>query len=162
MKIQFIFFEGKSLLSQLVKFFTRSNFSHVAYLHPDGYLIEAWPENSRNLLGAKWRISSFDDHTKGTRYKIVSKETDKSIRVKELFEFVSFQRVPYDYLGLISFVIPFRLSINGHWFCSEGCYEVLRYVGLMPLEIPGWKMNPDDFYNLLEVAEWEKSDWMRI
>lgn len=143
-----MFFEGLSPLSKLIKFFTRSTFSHVAVFDKEkGCLIEAWGNIKH---GVYWQYSSLKKHTEGTPYEIYSIEVNKK-QYKEAMRFYRFladRCFPYNYIGVIGFVLPFFTS-NGGFFCSEGCYEGLAFSGFAPKEVPGWKFSPDGFYNFL-------------
>jgi hypothetical protein len=146
--IRVIFFEGKSLFSKIVRFFTRSNFSHVAFLLNDNKdLLEAWIIDKQ----FKWGKTNITNHTPGTPYVVIDIPVSKKVydRYLEITEFIDYCKIPYDILGVIAFVIPFKLKINGRWFCSEGVYEVLKYLGILASDTPGWKISPDNLYTIL-------------
>ena len=37
--------------------------------------------------------------------------------------------LPYDYLALTSFILPWRLQRSNAWFCSEACAAALQIAG---------------------------------
>lgn len=148
--INVIFFEGISFLSKLIRFFTRSKISHVGFLFDDNYLLEAWYNKKTKKI--YWCRSHLSFHTTGTAYKVytiknIKKET--YFKFKELCNFIDFCKIPYDFIGVICFLIPFKLKVNGHWFCSEGVFEVLKYLNILKTDSPGWKISPDILYEIL-------------
>lgn len=155
--LKVVFFNGKSLISKIIKFFTRSKFSHAAFLIDDASLLEAWKNpNQKNKV--QWFISTFNNHTLGTEIEIIYIPVTKKcfLQFYELCNFIDFVKIPYDFIGVFAFLIPFKLKINGHWFCSEGVYEILRYLKIIKNDVPGWKINPDDLYTILSSVYTKK------
>lgn len=154
--IKVVFFKGTSFFSKLVRFFTRSKFSHAAFQIEDSMLLEAWKNKKDGSV--LWTITSYENHTPGTEIEIVYIPVTKKIYFQflEICKFIDYVKIPYDFLGVIAFVIPFKLKINGRWFCSEGVYEILKYLGILKSDTPGWKINPDDLYTLLTASNEKK------
>jgi hypothetical protein len=66
------------------------------------------------------------------------------------YRYLADRKFPYNYLGVIGFVLPFFTS-NGGFFCSEGCWEGLVFAGIAPADIPGWKVPPDRFEDQIRL-----------
>ena len=147
--LHFVLFEGISFLSKGIRFFTRSNYSHAAVWDKEkDRLIEAWG----SVPHVHWRYSEFSAHTPGTPYeiwelKVKEEQYEKAIH---FYRWLADRQFPYNYLGVIGFVLPFFTS-NGGFFCSEGCWEGLVFAGIAPKDIPGWKVSPDRFKEQIEL-----------
>ena len=126
-----------------------------------GTLIEAW--RYKHLWDTCWRETNWNNHTPGTEVDILTLDVPDKVynMVETLFKFVAYTSVPYDWLGLLAFVIPRQQKANGMWFCSEGIQEVLRFVTqktnyrLTSLDAPGWRLSPVNLYDILTAAGWE-------
>jgi len=156
--IELVFFEGISFTSKLIRWWTRSKFSHVGIKLIDQYLSEAWTNTGNSLIGrylgifgARWQLSTWNNHTKGTPYVILTKEVDEKTynTFLELTKFFTLTRIPYDWKEIIEFVIPGGENLpNGKFVCSTGTAYILQHCGLLPLDISYWKLSPGDLYDL--------------
>jgi len=152
--IRVIFFQGISFISRLIKWFTRSKFSHVGFDLDGYYRVEAW-ENTRHkylgIFGAKWQLTTPSYHTKGTPYVVLGKEVDYETYTEyfKILDFICQAGLPYDYTEIIKFVIKGKESEpNGKFVCSTGTCFILQYLGVLPEEIPYWRQSPEDVYEL--------------
>lgn len=147
--LRYVAFEGLSLFSKLVKFFTRSKYSHIAVQLSDQLLIEAWKKGGVIC----WDYSTFSRHTPGTPYVVYALPVTETVYNKavDFYTYLADRRMPYNYLGVLGFVLPIFTS-NGGYFCSEGCWEGLVFADrCMFGGVPGWKVSPDMFVNLITV-----------
>jgi len=146
--LEFVCFKGISIFSKLVKFFTRGEYSHVAVLLSKGDLIEVWKQRG----GVYWDFSTLQSHTKGTPYEVYSLpvEDDVANNALAFYRYLALRRVPYNYLGVIGFVIPVFTS-NGGYFCSEGCWEGLAFASSNFRDIEGWRVSPTTFVQLIKL-----------
>jgi len=146
--LEFVGFKGVSLFSKFVKFFTRGDYSHIAVLLSDGELIEVWKRSS----GVYWDYSTLQNHTKGTPYEVYSLPVSSEVAEKALsfYRYLALRRIPYNYLGVIGFVIPVFTS-NGGYFCSEGCWEGLAFASPDFRDIEGWRVSPTTFIKLIRL-----------
>ena len=155
-QINLIFFEGNSIVSKLIKWFTRSSFSHVGFFLYDKYLIEAWA-NTRSffnsifgIFGACWQLTTFDYHEKGSKYAILSEKVKKSIYLNYLLllEFIAKARLPYDFKELLKFLTRRKEELsNGKFICSSGVSFILSFLKIFP-EIPYYRQSPQDVYEI--------------
>jgi len=153
-QIRVIFFEGLSLISKLIRWFTRSKFSHVGFDLDNYYRVEAW-ENTRNkrfgIFGAKWQLTTSSFHTRGTPYTILAKEVkfDLYIEYLKVLDFICQAGLPYDWMEIIKFITKGKESEpNGKFVCSTGTCFILQYLDVLPSEIPYWRQSPEDVYEL--------------
>ena len=116
-------FDGLSFLSKGIKLWTRSKDSHSAVLdYEKGCLIEVWG----GLLHVYWRYSDFSAHTPGTPYEVweLQVKDEQYEKAMSFYRWLADRKFPYNYLGVIGFVLPIFISNRG-FFCSEGCWEGL-------------------------------------
>jgi len=154
-KVYFAAFKGKSFISKLIKFWTRSEYSHIAYLEDinDTYLIEAWKFED----GTYWGFSSFQNHTKGTPVEIWEKEVtskEKEIVRNVMVKFAT-NKVPYDWKGIFGFVLKCKDDKN-KYFCSEGCAYALKEAGIWNKDLNISVIHPGYFVQLMLVSNFKK------
>lgn len=146
--IRFVAFKGISFLSRLIRFWTRSEYSHIAFLLEEGLLIEAWKFED----GLRWGYSSFNRHALGTPYEVWSLEVTpyQALAVREFLAELAKDRTPYDLRGFLGFVFKNRDS-KRKYFCSEGCARALVEAGVWP-SLDTWRVHPGYFVDLLKVG----------
>jgi len=147
--VRFVFFKGISLLSRLIRFWTRSSISHVAYKAGDSELIEAWKFHD----GVRWGVSDFSNHTPGTPWEEweVDVTDEMARRIDEGFRRLAGKKVPWDLSGVVGFV--FKCGDDpGSFFCSEGCVQVLQDAGVLPKGLEAWRFSPVLFREVLKVV----------
>ena len=153
-RLYFGLFEGKSIYSKLIKFYTRSSISHVAVLldiEPGSYkTIEVYPNGS--LCKTYWNYFSLLDHSPGTVVHIyeLPVSQDQYNLAMRFYHYLAQNQTAYNWFGIVGFVIPVFTS-NGGYFCSEGAVEGLKFAGIIDTSIKGWKINPDGFASLLKL-----------
>lgn len=160
--LNIIFFNGNSLISKIIKFFTRSKVtSHVGILVANNLYMETW---GRNIFDIHWKTTTPSDHIIGTPYKILSKDIITSLHDKIICEFTQkvLNDVKYDWLALLGFVIPLKINMKDRDFCSEGIQDVLAKYDITPQSLPGWKVSPDNLYYLLLAEGFKESEWLII
>ena len=157
-QLTFVAFEGISLTSKIIKFFTRSNISHVAFLAYEdlNILVEPWPEDPNSITSffkQVWRSNKLENHTSGTKYTVWALNVDdhKWQKTREFYLELARSRCGYNWWGVIGFVIPLFKETPGKYFCSEGLVEGLKQGGLIPDTIKSWKYSPDEFIELIQV-----------
>lgn len=153
MQLKWALFKGISLTSKLIKFWTRSEYSHVGFLLNECVLIECWGASSP--FDVKWGFSipPFSKHRKNTHVEIWCLDVSK-----QEFEFVTGFMLrlaqleyKYDWLGVIGFVLKVDKHNRSGFFCSEGCIYPL-------VKAKGWKsikphhVSPAEFVNIIEAA----------
>jgi len=153
-KIRFLAFKGNSFISKLIKFWTRDEYSHIAYLSLDNQIIECWKFDFP--LKIYWDFSSLKNHNKNTIIEIWSKEVDgnKAILLDNFMKSLAYKKVKYDWLGLFGFVIKCSDDKN-RLFCSEGCAMGLVKSNIWP-QLKTELIHPGYFVQLLKVSGFKK------
>ena len=153
--ISFVAFKGISPLSRLIRFWTRSPYSHIAFIlnKPEMVLVESW----KTYNGFCWGISSLGNHRKGTPYEIWEKqiEEDKAVKLRKIFLDFAKKQIPFDLKGIMGFVFKHK-DDKKKMFCSEGCSIAMMKAGIWP-EIEAWRIYPGYFVDLLKVNGFYKA-----
>lgn len=156
--LYFGLFKGLSFTSKVIRFFTRSKYTHVAYLpfYPNTktILIEVWPENSNNIVSffkQKWKFNSIYNHSIGTNIEVWKiPVTDKQFSDADYFlRALALNNTGYDWYGVIGFVIPFFKDYKDGYFCSEGVVAALKYANIIDNDIEPWRYSPERLKDLL-------------
>jgi hypothetical protein len=173
-ELQFVFFEGISFTSKLIRKITGSRFSHVAYYNKyEDLLIECWTADDLSIKDFlslhpidkfnnkyAWKYSKLSNHTKGTPYYILTKAVSNEIfeLVDLQFKFLAEYSIPYDILGLLG-RLNSKFNTKYGMYCSEGVQNILTFVSkyknlknteLTDLSIPGYKTDPGKLYYVLK------------
>ena len=130
------FFRGNTLIGRIIRFWTRSQYSHTEILLYD------YQDGTYDCLSA--------DYTDGVRIKRLSISLDEwdivdiDFPISKVHEWYSRNHGKgYDYLGLLGFVISPLKQTKSRWFCSE-----------IPADILGLKyssrFNPSILYSVLD------------
>jgi len=135
-------YRGRSPLSLLIRWQTRSVYSHAAFLLDDGSVIEAWPPAVRHVADLSTQ------HTSGTPVDIF--EFIDPLTVGETRRLVRLAKadvgVPYDYRSVVRFLTRAREPgpTAQKLFCSEQvflrCGEVGRH---LLARTEAWRVPPD-------------------
>lgn len=116
-----LLFRGRGVISALVRWQTRSIYSHSAILLPDGRILEAWQ-------GSGVRIRDLPSGGGIEHFKV------KGITPAQWRQAIAFGRDQlgkgYDYVSVLRFVSRRNAPENGRWFCSELVAAALQVAGL--------------------------------
>lgn len=116
-----LLFRGRGIISALIRWQTRSVYSHAALLMPDGKIIESWQ-------GEGVRTKQLTDWSNIDQFEVVGMTSEQWI---DAIEFARLQiGRGYDYLGVIRFISRRSMPANGRWFCSELVFMALRVAGV--------------------------------
>lgn len=110
--------KGTSLVSRLIRWQTRGEYSHTSLVLPDGRQIEAWSDGVH--INAR-----FDAHDSAVDFFTVDASAEQ---LAMMVEFAQGEvGCAYDWWGDACFVTRMQPSeSNNRWFCSELAYAVLR------------------------------------
>jgi hypothetical protein len=154
-------YRGVSPISKAIRIFTRSDYSHAAWICNDGTCIEAWHPG-----GVRHRPDPYAGHTPGTLvdyFGIAELNQNQARRIEWFLK--DKLGAGYDLGGVLRFVSRRRAANPSRWFCSELVLAALQSAGhpilrAEPHEIaPGHLAWSTDLCPLaLEVseAEWRK------
>ncbi len=135
-------YQGVSTISRLIRWQSRSKYSHAAFLCDDGSVIEAWMPEVRLVSN----LSS--QHTPGTlvdifefKAQLTAAEDEKlwNLAIDDL-------AIPYDYVGIWRFVTrqPECERSKKKLFCSEQVFSRCGMIGRHLLErTEAWRVPPD-------------------
>ena len=137
-------YRGTSLISRAIKFLNWSEYSHAAWITPDGRCVEAWITNSWKLEGSVLESPRFDSiHTDGT---VVDFYSVKGFTPEQELQVAGYMRkqlfLPYDFRGIFKFLTRGMSSNNSEWFCSELVFSALKAANVTLLNLPAWKVYP--------------------
>lgn len=145
-------YKGTSSRSKITRFVNWSDYSHISWVDPHGWEIEAMSG------GVRMRSTAHSDHTPGTEVEIYDVELTAE-ELDGIREFLINQiGKRYDYLGLLHFVTrrPEYAHDQDRWFCSELVFAAFAAVGKPLLcRIPAYKVYPGMliYSPLLKLAE---------
>lgn len=153
MKLKFVSFRGKSLTSKAIKFWTRSEYSHIAVQPFDDLpiLIEAWPH--KGGFKTWWDWSSLEQHTPGTPFEVWAIDVPIEVEKSCMNQYNKWAREKqsYDWRGIIGFVFKFVRDAKKGRFCSEGAIEPLAremdWNRITPSHI-----SPQNFVEIIQAA----------
>lgn len=108
-----LLYEGKSLVSRIIQFQTRSRFSHAAIQMDSGLIVEAW-----HIGGVRPLPSVHEGHTPGTKVSVfdVTVPFDTEAVDKFLADQIGKR---YDFWSVARFLTRRDSAANDRWFCSE-------------------------------------------
>ena len=131
-------YRGRSIISRLIRFQTRSPYSHTAIQFSDGCVIEAWHKGGVRLLS-----SPLDGHSNGTLIDVYSIDghVDEE-RVRSCMEAQIGQK--YDFWAIGRFLSRRNQPANNKWFCSELALTAIAKGGLRLLNGNYSHMSPRD------------------
>jgi hypothetical protein len=123
MEIKVAFYKGKGdLFNKIVRWWTKSPYSHVELILPDGVTwIRIGPFSSSKLSAIKkekWEPQNWD-------FVTLKVSEEQLAIIKQFFERT--QGCKYDWFGMIlSHLIPFKIKQRGKWYCSEWIAHALK------------------------------------
>jgi len=137
--LRVVLFRGKGLLSRLIKWQTRGEFSHAAIANGD-VLYEA-------REGAGVRAMLWDaEEKKRHDYEEYDVPVANAEQYHDVMRFLQKQLAkPYDYSSVLRFVSRRQASrkSSGKWFCSELVFAALRKGGIELFKnIEPWAVSP--------------------
>lgn len=140
-----LLFRGRGVISALIRWQTRSVYSHAALLLEDGEtIIEAWQGDGvrKKKLGSRENIDAFRV-AGGVDWPTAIAFAEAQIGKR------------YDYRQVFRFLSRRSGKTDEHWFCSELVFAALREGDVPLLErIEPWAVSP----GLLAVSPWLSKD----
>jgi len=128
-------YKGKSLISRIIRWQTRSEYSHVS-IEIDGENYEAWKDG---VISRKWD----QGHAAGT--EVVVFEPQGEIVEGLILKALKYQLgKKYDYKSVIRFLSRRKAQLDDRWFCSELVAWSLAYGGLILQNMPCSYLSPRD------------------
>ena len=138
--MKILLYRGRSLISRLIQFQTRSDYSHVALMMDDCSVYEAW-----HVGGVRHLRSPFDGHSSGTYIDIFRITDLRDCDVDQVEFFLSKQLgKKYDFASVVRFITRREAPADDKWFCSELVLAALKRGGVELLRLPPSEASPRD------------------
>ena len=127
-------FRGRGTVSTLIRWQTRSKYSHAGIFISDNTVMEAWPTKGV-------RINTLLDLSDIDFFDL---ETTPRQEAKIIEFFQKQMGKPYDYFGVFNFITKFpSFKPYESWFCSEIVFAALQEAGILLLrDIEPNKVSP--------------------
>ena len=136
-------YKGTSWTSRIIRWFTRSEYSHAAWVEVSGKTWESWEPG-----GVRTVPSPLVGHDPRTPIDFFFVQGMDEISAQLVTDFFRRQLgKPYDFWGIIGFLSRrSRRACDPRWFCSEILIEALRAGGLHILSnrLDSYKVTPRD------------------
>lgn len=132
------FYKGKSIISRLIRWKTRGEYSHVAVMFDDGRILEAW----QGTNSVRWIKSLSDGHTAGTVVDIY--DIDALVMEDAALKFAESQiGKQYGYRTILKFLSNTSGDDKDEWICSEIALAI-AIAGGVPLlaRVDAYKISP--------------------
>lgn len=120
--VKFYAYEGKSLISWIIRFRTLSKYSHIA-IGIDEYIYEAW--EGRGIKGVVRSKSPYTHHKPGTIVHSIVVPCRHKSEFKVFLEGQVGKK--YDWIGVLSLGLNRNKDDKSKWFCSELANEFFRF-----------------------------------
>jgi uncharacterized protein YycO len=136
-------YKGRSWTSKLIRWFTRSEYSHAAWVEKSGKTWESWEPG-----GVRTVPSPLVGHDPRTPidFFFVQGMDELSAQIVSDF-FAKHLGKPYDFWGVIGFISRRSRQVGDpRWFCSEILIEALRAGGIniLAARLESYKVTPRD------------------
>lgn len=132
--------QGKTLISKLIRWQTRSQYSHVAIVLDDGSILESWHKG-----GVQHNKDLSVRHSKGTVIDLYDIVVTKEQETKIISFFTKQLGKKYDFKMVLRFLTHGSEAggIKYRWFCSEIVFAAFQYAGINLLEnTRAWECPP--------------------
>lgn len=136
-KVMFYKAEGK-LSDKLIRWWTKSKYSHCEILFENGLMFSAdgWNSNgvryTSQFTPENWDVITIPLN----EYKVKYLKMWCDDRVGQ----------GYDWTGVARFVLPFLPQIEDRWFCSELLGAALKFIGVLSGEVDNHGLSPQGLY----------------
>ena len=136
--MQILLYQGRSMISKLIRAQTRSIYSHAAVRLTDGTMVEAWQS-----VGVRRMRDAFDGHSLGTLIDVHHVDGEYEEAAVEAFLLAQLG-TGYDYKSVARFLSRRDSPADAKWFCSELVMAAFSAGGLELLNGPPSHISPRD------------------
>lgn len=138
------FVSDDSIGSDLIGWYTRSLYTHVDIVRTDGWLLGA-----RANGGVQVRSPTYASFRRKRQFAT----TLSTVQETEFWKAANGQiGKPYDWTGIVNFIVDRDWRSPGHWFCSELVAWCFEQAGVPLLRIAGAdKVTPRDLTTSLLI-----------
>ena len=137
--MKILLYQGVSILSRLIRWQTRSEYSHAAIELFNGEVIESWRKGV--TLGHDFG----SNHTRGTvvdRFEVIGMSSFQQLKASEFCKTQLGKK--YDLAGVARFVTRRDEPADDKWFCSELVCAACEHAGFPLLHLPPSYTSPRD------------------
>lgn len=138
--------KSSTFIAMLIKWQTRSPYSHVSVTLTDGTIIEAKEgKGVRHLTPTDLDWHKYRELIR--QGKIEAYRADVPADAVPVIEAFLKREIgaKYDWLGVVRFVSRRKHRANGKWFCSELASAAFEAAGVpLLLRVPSWNVSPGD------------------
>lgn len=139
--MRLVFYKGKGLISSLIRWQTRGQYSHVGVQMPDGSVIEAW-----HVGGVRWNAGLGTAHDEGTEVDVFLVEHLTKVETMRVLDFLKSKLGRgYDFRSVARFLSRRNESNEDRdrWFCSELVAAAFASAGVRLLSAPPARISPE-------------------
>lgn len=131
-------YQGKSIISKLIKWKTRGVYSHASIIFSDGKVLEAWQGSN----SVRYINNISDGHSEGTPVDIFKIDCDVDEESARKYA-DSLIGKKYGFWTIVQFLIGTSGDDKNKWICSELALDVVRKggVGLLA-RVDAYKVSP--------------------
>lgn len=130
-----------SLPSKLIRWWTKSPYSHCELIFNNGLSFSAFVEEFKT----DFKSNIHDDND----WDIIELPFDKEMEYKIYQWCLSEKDCTYDVIGILfTQIVPLSFQNPWWWFCSELCCAALQQGGMLPNLVPH-ELSPGGLYNEL-------------
>lgn len=138
--IKILQYRGISVISRMIRWQTRSVYSHSAIMTPVGSVIEAWHKGGVQEVE---NISSL--HTSGTIVDVYEFSAMYGVDETSMLQFAREQLgCGYDFAAILRFLSRRSYTQNNRWFCSELVAKAAERGGCPIVNLPAHQISPRD------------------
>lgn len=139
-RMKILSYKGISITSKLIRWQTRSEYSHIAIELTSGRVVEAW---RKGVCNAK---DFSENHTPGTVVDSFEIYGLTELQEKLAADFLYSQYgKKYDFKGVFRFLTRRDQPADDKWFCSELAMAAMQHAGIdLLLRIPASHTSPRD------------------
>lgn len=142
LRIAFYKAEGK-LLDKVIRWWTKSPYSHCELLFPDNWMFSADAWSNRVRFTDQFNLENWDVFS-------VPLDDGKLLMLRDWCAYREGRK--YDWWGVVQFLLPFVKQSPDRWFCSELCAAGLKFVGKIPVRTETSKISPQGLFELLSTT----------
>lgn len=132
---QILLFQGRGIISRLIRWQTRGKYSHAAIRVSENECVESW-------AGPGVRLKKISDWTGIDVFDVPIPYRWKVLAVSFAAQQIGKK---YDYLGVLRFVSRRKRNSLHRWFCSELVFEAFKHAGCwLFARTEGWEVSPSE------------------
>lgn len=139
-------FHGRSPLSWAIRLRTWSDVTHVEWVCPDYAVVGAWLGGVNVNMEADLLSNLSKGHTPGTKVDLYYIDGMTCAEQWIMSDAMKAEKgKPYDFMGILGFMVAKDIEDRKKWFCSELVDAKLNVSGVRLFNLPSHKVFPGMF-----------------